>query len=315
MKIIIHYFFAFFLLFFSCNESIDKEISPKNTEERLEDVFFVNENLGFAVGGKRYEKDVCLKTTDGGKTWTQQDLGIGKILFSVNFKDENVGFITGLDGKVMKTSDGGNTWVMKQTDWKPIRALAFLPDNEILAVGGDAYGFGIFFRSTDGGDSWKMQDTTKYEMRDVQFTNDSTGYACGYGTIVKSTDKGHTWKFLDIKDEFFSALDFPSENIGYAVGRTGTIAKTTDAGKTWKILRNGNNILQTRHFFNDVKFVNENTGYLVGDKGVFWKTTDGGKNWKPFEKDTKLRYYGIHLLKEGKGFIVGEEGRIEKFEE
>lgn len=79
--------------------------------ERFDDVFFLNQNLGWAANGSIA---AVYKTTDGGLNWTQQ---ISEIILNDNyyfrnieFLNEDIGFLGTLNGEFYKTTDGGENW-------------------------------------------------------------------------------------------------------------------------------------------------------------------------------------------------------------
>lgn len=78
-------------------------------EDILEDIFFLDESMGWAVG----ENGVILHTSNGGETWMEQTSGTEEKLRSVRFADQNMGWTVGGDlgvGVILHTSDGGKTW-------------------------------------------------------------------------------------------------------------------------------------------------------------------------------------------------------------
>jgi len=83
-----------------------------NLNSVLNDIFFLNSRLGWAVG----TNDSLLRTTDGGTTWTPMQLPVKNLdLFSVAFVSATEGVIwAGVEadgsGKVFRTENGGATW-------------------------------------------------------------------------------------------------------------------------------------------------------------------------------------------------------------
>ncbi len=72
----------------------------------LEDLFFVDRQTGWAVGGHS-----VLHTTDGGKTWHEQaTFQETRALGSIYFVDRNTGWVGGV-GPIQHTRDGGKTWI------------------------------------------------------------------------------------------------------------------------------------------------------------------------------------------------------------
>ena len=78
------------------------------------DLYFFDDKNGFAIGNN----SLILKTTDGGKTWSQKTIketnfntGTGPAkLTKISFKDKNFGMIAGDNLTLLVTEDGGETW-------------------------------------------------------------------------------------------------------------------------------------------------------------------------------------------------------------
>jgi photosystem II stability/assembly factor-like uncharacterized protein len=51
---------------------------------------------------------LILKTVDGGNNWVKQTSGISKVLLSVFFTNDNIGYVVGDGGTILKTITGGN---------------------------------------------------------------------------------------------------------------------------------------------------------------------------------------------------------------
>lgn len=89
-------------------------------EDILEDIFFLNATVGWAVG----ENGLVLQTNNGGETWQKQESGTEETLRSVQFADEKVGWAVGGDlgvGVVISTKDGGKTWTLEESDVKMMK--------------------------------------------------------------------------------------------------------------------------------------------------------------------------------------------------
>jgi len=280
--------------------------------------YAINQDTILVCGGLRYDASTMLKTEDGGQNWRKIDPNIGKIVFDMQFLDQQRAFASAYDGKILRTNDGGETWSVYQMfdaeekyPWQPLRAIHMITDSLGFVAGGQGYNQGLIMRTIDGGDSWQNTWFDE-ELRDVWFIDVEIGYACGYGTIYKTLDSGDTWFPLDVRGDFFTSLSFPSERVGYAVGNQGLIVKTENAGHKWRTLR-GNGGLKRQHF-ERVHFTNETDGYLVG-RSAFWLTKDGGDSWTSVEDVDFEKFNSLLFLNQGKGFIVGENGSIVQFEE
>lgn len=293
-----------------------EEIYQEPEGKRLNKIYFLNDTVGYAVGGFRYTSDIMLKTKDGGKTWDsipQPDLS--KSIYDIDFVDNQKGIASCLDGKLLSTTDGGNSWQMLQMGrWFHLNAIDYFSDTLAITVGGDGYGSGMIHRMGQKG-YWEPVDTFPFSFKDVQILTPKIAFACGYGVIMKTEDAGYTWAHTPADNEFFSAIHFLNTETGYAVGRTGTILKTQNGGESWEILRNGNTLIKERLRLNDVHFSDAQTGYIIGDKGLFCKTTDGGKSWTKIEKYSTKNLTSLYMWKENEGFLTTSDGQILKFKE
>jgi photosystem II stability/assembly factor-like uncharacterized protein len=77
----------------------------------LSDVFFLDENIGWAVGGSG--GGIILNTTDGGENWAYQLYGGVNTLTSVHFSGRYTGWAVGQLGTMLETTDGGAHWVLQ----------------------------------------------------------------------------------------------------------------------------------------------------------------------------------------------------------
>lgn len=127
----------------------------------LNDIIFLNENDGWAVG----EFGSILCTHDGGTTWESQESGSTGVLRSISFIDTENGWIAG---------HASATW-----------------------YGGEHPGF--ILHTSDGGATWEeLFVIDDYCLVDVFFTDDSNGWALGnmwptgHGHIILHTNDGGT---------------------------------------------------------------------------------------------------------------------------
>jgi photosystem II stability/assembly factor-like uncharacterized protein len=149
--------------------------------------------------------------------------------------------------------------------------------------------------TTSGGESW---ETRRIEVSLEGVSEEST---------------------LAMVDPILYDVYFIDEKTGWMVGEFGKIYHTTDGGMTWEEQQNtllGHGIddaLNLPALFG-VRFANATHGVAVGIEGKIVQTTDGGKTWAFTAEDLSVfstdPLYGIHLLGDGKGWIVGAAGRV-----
>ncbi|MCH2188187.1 YCF48-related protein [Myxococcota bacterium] len=119
------------------------------------------------------------------------------ILFTVRFRDENNGLISGLGGLTLYTEDGGKNWAYSKID----RTLAVFSvasvAGRVVAVGEK----GLVRMSDDNGRNWQAPDPASFPrlftfMRDVDFDPEGrVGYIVGQsGRILKTDDGGSGWR-------------------------------------------------------------------------------------------------------------------------
>ncbi|MCH8550424.1 MAG: hypothetical protein LAT62_00715 [Natronospirillum sp.] len=258
---------------------------------RLNDVFFVDENLGWAVGdtqpigimGER--QTLLLKTEDGGDTWEEQGNGeFDRNLQTVFFLDSDTGWVAG--GRslnqpplLLHTQNGGTTWVEQAqpvTTDGTIFDIQFMDAELGWAVGGSITGVNRFLlRTTDGGDTWHEV----YSVSDAQP---------------------------------FTSLSFVDANRGWAVGNDSendgedSYWYTTDGGLNWQSGRTGigdvSNLLSKR--FQRVQFVDENNGWLMSP-GIIMGTTNGGDDWAVVRNSSSGVVYDMYRLDADTAWLVG----------
>ncbi len=266
--------------------------------QRFDDVFFINENIGWAANGAYA---AVYKTTDGGATWstqvTEQSLGGNYYFRNIEFLNENIGFLGTLNSLFLKTIDGG-------TNWLPVTNLPINPGAicGLDTVGtSTVYGCGAYFspaliiKSTDSGATWTSIDMSSYAtaLVEIQFLDENIGYASGAtasgGVILKTTDGGTTWTPIynsNIPGEYVWKLQILSSNSEVIFGSVE--ANAPNNGKMIRSLDSGVNWISKEVPFTSVQavgFLTENYGWMggytssLGTNFPFMETQDGGDTW------------------------------------
>ncbi|MCX6156967.1 MAG: protein kinase [Ignavibacteriae bacterium] len=265
------------------NECTSKdEIYKSNPSNRIKDIFFVDDKIGWMLVGSNYEywksqHFKLFKTTNGGEKWINQlnttQLFVGHYdeydwnsLTCLYFINSNIGFV-GSDGCIYKTMNGGYKWsktvinnVLGVKNY--ITGLFFVDSDN----GWGSCNDGVFVKTTNGGESWQTI-FTKYKKSfhcKTFFINTTTGWAVGNGgSIVKTTDGGINWnkQHSDAQNNLRDIL-FVNENTGWIVGGMGTLLKTTNAGEKWEYVT-----IPNRNFLNSIAKSNDNKLYIACDKG------------------------------------------------
>lgn len=142
---------------------------------------FYDENIGYACGGQRDQAGVMWRTTDGGFNWFAAGMSPDEIFDFHIFDAQNVIALSGdpewiYPLELVRTTNAGIEWTSVPTEHY---ALSFALDFRTPQEGWSASGF-FFLFSSDGGNNWDTINTPgQTAILDLQFVNDTLGFACG----------------------------------------------------------------------------------------------------------------------------------------
>lgn len=272
-------------------------------------IHFLDENTGW-ISNLQGE---LFKTTDGSESWTEQFLNKNSFpLFYFKFFDENNGYVFGWDNYLYRTTDGGENWEMqtlKELMGGGQNSLSISDERVIIGVEND----GVIKRTVSNGYSWDSISTgTLYEMSDVHFINDTTGWAISKNKLIlKTTDAGTTWvnqKYKNKARDYFIDIHFFNENTGILSDRAGYFYKTTNAGAEWTQISEISDVS-----IHDIYFVNEQVGYVAywsSSVNEFFvkKTTEGGNYWDHCKAFADTSIDKLHFLNENLGYTASKNG-------
>lgn len=137
--------------------------------EMLWDFKFVNQNVGYVVGGY-WDTKAIGKTTDGGLTWIDLEpyldlTGVQTVqIQAVDFVDEYRGLIGTEFGDIFYTDDGGYTWAYEKVTSNWITKLQFVHPDTAFAFG---YGSVVLVRTPQNPNDIRRSSET---MRPGAFT-------------------------------------------------------------------------------------------------------------------------------------------------
>jgi photosystem II stability/assembly factor-like uncharacterized protein len=135
------------------------------------------------------EFGIVLASSDGGRTWQQQQTPVESTLFGVHFLDAKRGWVVGVDSVILDTDDGGATWRLSHA---PIAARSlydvFVRDHQGWIVGDS----GTVLQSGDGGATWKLSplpiQLAANWIRSVWLSPGARGFAVGSEGLVLRID-------------------------------------------------------------------------------------------------------------------------------
>lgn len=240
-------------------------ISTVNHYSNGSSSYFVNENIGYSIGGgtTSISGDV-FKTTNGGISWNKLGILVDEGLASVFFIDENTGFISGgfNQKKTLKTIDGGVSW--QEVINQEFGQIQFL-NNQIGYANRIGYYGGRMYKTTDGGTTWNINFDINESITSFFFTDKNNGYFVGNsGLMYKTKNGGATWEKVSVPYLYYTNVKFYSPNVGYITSDYGEMYKTINGGKSWQKL--------TTMQIKSISIVNKDI-YVAGTNGKILKST------------------------------------------
>ena len=166
------------LIIHTSDGGVDWQIQNSQSSELIQDIFFLNFNLGWAVT-TRFDSiygSYILKTTNGGEVWEKEFFSIeNKFFHTIYFLDALNGWVAGGPSDAFyRTTDGGVSWFTPQFDSSmfigaPVQDLAFYSPQYGFACGGLHDRFGVIWKTTDSGYSWSSQYLGPEPLRELYF--------------------------------------------------------------------------------------------------------------------------------------------------
>ncbi len=250
-------------------------IHPTPTLSNLNDVQFISEQEGWAVG----TDGTIIYTNNKGESWVTQHYDDDESFRSVFFINENEGWVVGWS-KIYHTTNNGDTWEQQERPlvYGDLADVFFANPDTGWIVGSNK----IILRTTDGGENWNIISNLMLgprSLRSVCFKDELNGCAVGGryssddGYTIATVDGGLTWTETTPEgDNEFSDITFLDNGIGWICGMHGELFKTYDGGFTWEDSRFSYNYFKDIHFFDSVN------GMLL-DPGNAYLTFNGGETW------------------------------------
>jgi photosystem II stability/assembly factor-like uncharacterized protein len=245
-----------------------------NNSLPLRDIAFINENVGYAVGGESscggsgcvVPGYVILKSVNGGESWDKVSLPHNNHEFSlIRFINENVGIAIGT-GIYLKTVDGGLTWRNINIDNLMFVYELYFLNEDVGYISGIK---GKFFKTTNGGETWQdMSLNTDYQLYTVMFLNEQVGFIGKFNNLIKTTDGGLTWNSIDYAPVGVQKMFFISENDGVVFG-----SKTYVSSK-WDVWDSCFNILINGKWFGDQRVKSHSIPFCLNSSKYYTITAE-----------------------------------------
>lgn len=287
------------------------------TQENILDLAFTGEpNHGWVVGSN----STLLETTDGGQTWQNRKLELGdqKYRFnSISFQDQE-GWIAGEPSLLLHTNDGGKSWsripLSSKLPGNPNTVLALSPNSAEMTTN-----IGAIYRTQDMGQHWKaMVEQAVGVVRNIARSPEGKYIAVSAkGNFYSTWEPGlNAWvPHNRNSSRRVQNMGFTQDGGLWMLARGGQIQFTTaDTPEDWQEAEYPEP--STSWGFLDLAYRTANEIWIAGGSGNLLRSTDGGKTW---EKDREIEdipsnLYKILFLNPEKGFILGQQGILLKYE-
>ena len=247
----------------------------------LDDVFFLNQSLGWALCNDFYfHGTFILKTTNGGETWNNSRFAdTTLVLRSIYYTDSLTGYMGDFSGRILKTNNGGNTWqncVIDSTDCFSftVYKINFINAQTGYACGGHMDIVGMIWRTTNAGSSWHPFCVSSEPLHDIKFSNGkiiSVGGDFEYGATSVTSLNGTIWNY--------------NSSGCFGIGQTVSFRTPAEA---WVPL---------------------------GSSRKWMVSTDSAKSgsWNCIQAPDSTSVYAVHFISAGKGWAFGSGGAIYKY--
>ncbi len=284
----------------------------------LRDVFFLNHDLGWAVG----DQGTILRTEDGGRSWNLSPVDASCSLRSVHFVDEQNGWAAGgqavplvdrTHAVLLRSGDGGRTWrPIGGTLLPAIREMRMVNANSGWAWGTPTQHFpsGIFL-TEDGGSSWSdfpQRSSLRW-----------TAVAAAQDGFVVATDQAE----LGVYDagqyrpsrhptlqQAIRKLFFFDRKHGWAIGDR-EILKSDDCGQTWQGQEMPADVCDANRFEFTTAAQGGGKHWLAGSPGTYVFCHDLESNqWSRARTPIRSTINRLFFIDQNHGWAVGDWGHI-----
>lgn len=190
----------------------------------INQIAFLDQQVGVKVGGDGYATGYISYTGDGGNSWTKMTLPNN--MAAVHFVNNTTAYASGF-GVIYKSTDAGQTF-----NPLDVRGDFFMSMDFPLPLVGYFAGYeGLILKTTDGGASFKKVHNSnqpfghRVHWETIKFWNESIGYVAGdNGELLKTENGGEDWKKVkQFTDANLRAIHFFSATSGIITGDNGKI--------------------------------------------------------------------------------------------
>lgn len=268
------------IIIHTTNSGATWAVQNSHIEFFIQDVFFLNSRLGWAIANDFFFRgSTILSTTNSGANWQAvryPDTTV--VIYTIYYLDSLVGYMGGYFGVILKTTNSGSSWFRVSSDSSyvsnfPINKFAFLNPQYGLACGGIIDVAGVVWFTTNYGLNWKSFSTAPEPLNDIMWRDSQNAYVAGGdyefgGSFLHSSNKGIDWAY--IPTNIFGvgqAVTFRTyRQIWIPLGFSQRYAISEDTGRTWTEY-----LVPDTCAFYDMYFADSLRGWTIGTNGAVYR--------------------------------------------
>ncbi len=267
------------------DQDLPRENLPKSwkSDAELTDVFFLNANLGWAVGAQ----GVIVRTSDGGRTWSEISEVAGVTAGDMSL-DEKIRLMrSGLETRSTGIANGSS---IQQPMRCRFESVFFVDEQHGWVAGGYEVPYvgrsrAVVMRTRDGGLTWNaVKNLVAPRFNRIHFSDPANGWAIGKtgnlfpSGIYYTSDGGQTWSSQS-SEKTHSWIDAEQTGSGFVtVSYAGQLGIIYGHDYEQSVVLQGNGARISR-----VRMLDSKTGWAVGENGTLLQTDNGGLSWSPIE--------------------------------
>ena len=175
-----------------------QQTSPVPTPLGINSAWAVDYNICWMSGAA----GVCIRTTNGGTTWTRVDAGLaGTDCYTICALDANTAWIGAGDGGLWRTTNAGTTWTFfPLTPASPfIDVVHFFNANTGFVLGDPFASMWCYYTTTNGGTNWTSSPNRP----------PSVGTEAGWNNSYEALDVDHIWWGTNVNKIYKGPLNGP----------------------------------------------------------------------------------------------------------
>lgn len=246
-------------------------------------------------------------TTNGGASWTNRQVGIGKgqaQLANITCVSATTCSVIGYGDNAalyapfaLRTTDGGASWRHQSFPLSaPFRAAVIAcPTAAVCYLGGDnGTVAGVLVTTSNGGQTWKRGAPLPFVPTGIACGGVRRCIATGDGGALLRTETGWAARTMVTRNAVHGPVTLPSFNLQaiacpsrsacYAAGDFGTLVKTTSGGRNWAAV--GGSLARQSHgaSISTLACASPSVCYAgiyatLQNKAMVLSTRDGGRSW------------------------------------